>query len=154
MGVGAPVGGEQPNPALILALPIAPVPALVLKLTLFLAQVAAVLALALALAPALALVLVLVPVLVLLLVVLVVIALVLLLVLVLVLMINGVVINMRVPETDVNAAVVACRFMWQKEYIGLQIRSDKRWCLGMHTCIPKKTNSAQTFQLLLSVELI
>ena len=150
------MGGEQPNPALILALPIAPVPALVLKLTLFLAQVAAVLALALALAlaPALALVLVLVPVLVLLLVVLVVIALVLLLVLVLVLMINGVVINMRVPETDVNAAVVACRFMWQKEYIGLQIRSDKRWCLGMHTCIPKKTNSAQTFQLLLSVELI
>ena len=146
------MGGEQPNPALILALPIAPVPALVLKLTLFLAQVAAVLALALA--PALALVLVLVPVLVLLLVVLVVIALVLLLVLVLVLMINGVVINMRVPETDVNAAVVACRFMWQKEYIGLQIRSDKRWCLGMHTCIPKKTNSAQTFQLLLSVELI
>ena len=130
------MGGEQPNPALILALPIAPVPALVLKLTLFLAQVAAVLALALA--PALALVLVLVPV----------------LVLVLVLMINGVVINMRVPETDVNAAVVACRFMWQKEYIGLQIRSDKRWCLGMHTCIPKKTNSAQTFQLLLSVELI
>ena len=28
---------------------------------------------------------------------------------------TGIVVKMLVPETDVNAAVVVCRFMWLKE---------------------------------------